>query len=379
MAYQTGAAADIDALLTALKNFAVANGWALLVQDTVTLSFYNSYPSVGYARHDNAYSLVSSLSSSSAYKQGATSAAATRVVLARAGVTYQFFGFHKSFYKNGVLGTYAVLEAWVCDGWNGGVAAYQQANNRKYALIGPLATALYAYHMFSGGDYVHLVVEETPGRFRHLSFGFLAKYADFPGGQYLTAGCPIESATTSAYDFNTSIAMIPFGMNGQNTTKANLTNYAYAGTYVRADIDGLSVGWRVLSRGSSYVDATNGDAYGGGTYSNVATSRGGPSGTTTTRAIAHDLGYHCAPQSWNGLAPMLPCYAGVFRSPYNGNWTLLGEFPDVRFLNIANLNPGDELTLGTDVWKVFPVFAKEYSVLAEPISYDYALAYRKVV
>jgi len=57
---------------------------------------------------------------------------------------------------------------------------------------------------------------------------------------------------------------------------------------------------------------------------------------------------------------MLPCYAGVNRTPYVGTWTLLGEFPDVRFLNISNFNPGEELILGTDVWKIFPLWNKAY-------------------
>lgn len=377
MAYQTGASADIGTLLAALKNFAVANGWTELANDGYTLTF-PTYPSSGSSRHDNTQSMVSSLSSSDAYKnQSEASVPATRVALGKNGVTWQLFAFHKKLYKNGVNGTYACLESWVCDGWNAGVAAHLQTNNRKYALIGPLATSLYAYHLFANGDFVHLVVEETPGRFRHLSFGFLAKYGAFTGGQYLTSGCPIESVTTTPYDFNVSNALMPFGMNGLGPSRANLATYGYGGSYVRADIDAMSVGWRLLTTG--YWDAANSDIYGCGTYVNAAKSRGGASGIQSQNSLAHDLAYHCSPQSWNGLAPMLPCYAGVFRSPYNGNWTLLGEFPDVRFLNISNFNPGDELTLGTDVWKIFPLFNKAYTLQSEPISYDYGLAYRKVL
>jgi hypothetical protein len=302
---------------------------------------------------------------------------ATRVVLTRNGTTYQIFAFHKKSTKNGVKDTYAVLEAWVCDGWDPGVAANLQANNRKFAVVGPLATVLYAYHLFSNGPYVHLVIEETPGRFRHLSFGFITKYGDFAGGQYLTAGSPIESSTTTANAFDVTNAQVPFGMNGIGVSRAQLASNAYPGTYVRADIDGKAVGWTVLTTGT-YYDTSQYDYYGVGSYTNVADSRGGPSGDRSLTSLAHDLAYHCAPQSWNGLAPMLPLYAGTFRSPYNGNWTLLGEFPDVRFLNIANFNPGDELILGTDVWKLFPIFQKAYAVLDEPISWDYGLAYRKV-
>jgi len=378
MAYQTGASADIVTLLNALKNFAVANGWTELANDSYTLKF-PIYPSSGSAKHNDTQSMVSSLDSSPAYdNQGEANVTATRVALGKNGVTWQLFAFHKKLYKNGVSGTYACMEAWVCDGWNAGVDAHLQTNNRKFALIGPLATSLYAYHLFSNGDFVHLVVEEMPGRFRHLSFGFIHKYGAFPGGQYLTSGCPIESSTTTPTNFNVSTALMPFGMNGQNPSKADLKAYGYGGSYVRADIDAMSVGWRLLTTRKYSSDGDN-DVRGCGTYDNATNSRGGPSGVQSLNSLAHDLAYHCSPQSWNGLAPMLPCYVGAFRSPYNGNWTLLGEFPDVRFLNISNFNPGDEITLGTDVWKIFPLFNKAYTPQSEPISYDYGLAYRKVV
>ena len=374
MAYQTGASADIATLLSALRGFAIDNGWGEVANDSYTLSFIK--PAVGSARHDNNSSMVSSVSASDAYlQQSEGTIISNHLALSRNGVTWQLFAFHKKLIKNGVNGIYACLEMWACDGWNSGVAPHLQSNNRKGSLIGPLATSLYAYHLFTNGDYIHLVIEETPGQFRHLSLGFLKKYGVFDGGQYLTSGCPIETSTTIANDFISSNAMIPFGANSTTTYKSTLNIYGFPGTIVRADIDGLTNGWRFLTTG---YETTGIEIFGCGTYSNASRSRGGPSGTAAQNSLAHDLAYHCSPLSWNGAAPMVPCYVGVFRTPYNGNWTLLGEFPDVRFLNISNLNPGDELNLGTDTWKIFPVFAKDYTLLSSAISYDYGLAYRKV-
>ncbi len=380
MAYITGASADLNTLLTAIKNFAVANGWTANATDTFTLTF-PTYPSNGNATHVGTMSMVSSVSGSDAYKnQSETSLTSNRIVLTKNGVSYQLFAVNKKLYKNGVNGTYSCLEAWVCDGFTAGVAANLQTNNRKFVMVGPMATSLYAYHLFSNGDFVHVVIEETPGRFRHLSFGFINKYGAFAGGQYLTAGCPIESFTTTPNAFNSVNHTIPFGANGQGPSRVSLATYGYPGTYVRADIDGWTVGWRLLTTG--YWDTANLDVCGCASYANVTNNRagyisGGPQ--VTLHTLAHDLAYHCSPQSYNGLAPMLPCYAGVNRTPYIGTWTLLGEFPDVRFLNISNFNPGDELVLGTEVWKIFPLWNKAYTLGAEPISYDYGLAYRKVV
>lgn len=380
MAYVTGASADINTLLTAIKNFAVANGWTANATDTFTLTF-RTYGSNGGATHISTTSMISSVSGSDAYKnQSETSLVANRVVLTKNGVSYQLFAVNKKLYKNGVNGTYACLEAWVCDSFAAGAAANLQTNNRKFVMVGPLPTSLYAYHLFSNGDFVHVVIEETPGRFRHLSFGFINKYGAFAGGQYLTAGCPTESPTTAPYAFNATNHMIPFGSNGQGPSRSALASNGYPGTYVRADIDGWTVGWRLISTGSYTTEQL--DAYGCSSYANATNNRAGYIGSGTQNSLntlAHDLAYHCSPQSYNGLAPMLPCYVGVNRTPYVGTWTLLGEFPDVRFLNISNFNPGDELILGTDVWKIFPLWNKAYTPGTEPISYDYGLAYRKVV
>lgn len=379
MAYITGASADIHTLLTAIKSFAVANGWTANATDTFNLTF-PTYSANGNATHAGTMSMISSVSNSEAYRnQSETSLVANRVVLTKNGVSYQLFAVNKKLVKNGVSGTYACLEAWVCDGFSAGVAANLQTNNRKFVMIGPMATSLYAYHLFSNGDFIHLVIEETPGRFRHLSLGFINKYGAFAGGQYLTAACPIESFSTTPNPFNTSNHSIPFGSNGQSLSRSSLASNAYPGSYVRADIDGWTVGWRILSTG--YWDAANLDVYGCSTYANASNNRAGYIGVSTQNSLntlAHDLAYHCAPQSYNGLSPMMPCYVGINRTPYVGTWTLLGEFPDVRFLNISNFNPGDELTLGTDVWKVFPLWNKAYTLGAEPISYDYGVAYRKV-
>ena len=64
MAYITGASADINTLLTAIKNFAVANGWTANATDTFTLTF-PTYSANGNATHAGAMSMISSARSNS--------------------------------------------------------------------------------------------------------------------------------------------------------------------------------------------------------------------------------------------------------------------------------------------------------------------------
>src|SRR5690606_42146374 len=116
MAYITGASADINTLLTAIKNFAVANGWTANATDTFTLTF-PTYGSTGGAAHAGTTSMISSASSSAAYRnQSETSLIANRVVLTKNGVSYQLFAFNKTLFQHGVNGRYACRNAWACDG-----------------------------------------------------------------------------------------------------------------------------------------------------------------------------------------------------------------------------------------------------------------------
>lgn len=55
----------------------------------------------------------------------------------------------------------------------------------------------------------------------------------------------------------------------------------------------------------------------------------------------------------------------------------VGYFPHVRALNVANLNPRDEIVLGPDVWAAYPSKAKA-GVLADVyVTRDYGYAFLK--
>ena len=63
-------------------------------------------------------------------------------------------------------------------------------------------------------------------------------------------------------------------------------------------------------------------------------------------------------------------------------WSRIGRFPNVRFCSTAKFAPGDEVTIGSDAWKVFPMVRKFTLTLAgesNPAhSTNFAYAYKKV-
>lgn len=60
----------------------------------------------------------------------------------------------------------------------------------------------------------------------------------------------------------------------------------------------------------------------------------------------------------------------------------VGSVPDLRFVNIKNMSPQQEITLGDDTWKVFPQLrqADWLNGLTElmPSSGYYGLAFKKI-
>lgn len=62
------------------------------------------------------------------------------------------------------------------------------------------------------------------------------------------------------------------------------------------------------------------------------------------------------PSQWNGEACLLPVTA--YASRPSGFVSKVLELAHVRFVNIANLNDGQIITLGTDRWKIYPFWRR---------------------
>lgn len=93
--------------------------------------------------------------------------------------------------------------------------------------------------------------------------------------------------------------------------------------------------------------------------------RGGP--------IARNFGWLSADSS-AGLIPMHPI------TLYYRNSTdvyFLGYMPDVRAINVRYLVPKQEITIGSDVWVVFPSSQKTTTNITNR-SYNQGIAYKKV-
>jgi hypothetical protein len=60
-------------------------------------------------------------------------------------------------------------------------------------------------------------------------------------------------------------------------------------------------------------------------------------------------------------------------------WVILGEIPDMAIVNMKNLNPGDEIIIGSDTWVVFPWVRKQFLQANTEESWNAGVAYKKIL
>lgn len=234
-------------------------------------------------------------------------------------------------------------------GYSGAADPDAQAGASTTSWSNRMTGPMQAYHLFAGdgpsGPYCHLVAETDPGTFKHAGIGVLRKMGAVTTGAYSYA---------SSWYYDTSSGRVNNPDDNAHGVPFDDTSWTRC-TIVRADFGGQvpryhPIDWQAAERGRG------GWRYGAGEYSTIR------------------LPAECAASELTGRAPLLPLWVAVNRG--SGLWSDVGYPPDLRFVAIDNLEPGQEYPLGTDTWLVFPVIRKNGSPGA-PNSGTYGYAYRR--
>jgi len=189
-------------------------------------------------------------------------------------------------------------------------------------------TAIPAYYFFTpNADTVHIAVEVTAGKFQFMSFGLLEKQGTFTGGQFFSASFASHHPYYDWAGIGSYYAPNYFSgcQAGQN----------HGAVYV--DVDGTA-SWRT-SLGSSTAEIKWPCVV--GQYSQS---------THSQKGLASLFWSH-APNAYNAMAAMCPIYTLLKRD--DDNYSLIGRPDGVRFLNVTNYDPAEEITYGAETWTVF--------------------------
>ena len=221
--------------------------------------------------------------------------------------------------------------------------------------------ALVAYYFFAGEGsepYIHVVVEWASNQFVHFGFGNLVKLNDWTGGEYCYG-----------YQWNETSTYIDSPTSVQHS--AGMDDGSTSGTQATLHCEGLdnqdgSSKWGVLTS-----LASPGNDRGGNPRIQL---RGGARGNLW----GYIFGWIPTSQL-NAYKPLIPIdVIYVDQAGTTDAWRWLGYQPDVAIVNMKNLAVGQEITIGSDTWKVFPWNRKQYTIANVRESWNAGWAYKKI-
>lgn len=329
MAYETGTASSPEDLMNALQTFAAAEGW--------TVDIYSS---------TNDWL---ALNNGSVYVQ----------------FRWDANGNVAMFHSRGFTSTGTAPGNHTGDDGLGQVDASAPYNQNITAgrRTNFLSTgAMTAYHFFTDNTtkYIHVVVEYAPGRYRHFSFGTIDKIGDWTGGEYAVAhfwaqGSLSDSPTVTSH----------------SVLWDGITSFLDIAGSVH--VEGMpdqsgAMQWMVL------ID----------TPSSPGTDR---AGVARTRGVGGVRGSNPALAAMGAFrSSVLTGHIPLVQIPifwHDQSLTpdqrmLLGFAPDVRHMQMAHFQPGDEFQIGSDTWKVFPIVRKQFLQADTEESRNGGIAYKVI-
>lgn len=214
-------------------------------------------------------------------------------------------------------------------GYDSGLTPVAHPNRSNPAVanagVGPY-TKLYMFANASPAPHIHCVIELTGGIFRHLSFGMIDKLGTWTGGTFVDATY-WSTGQDFVFEFSTRHSPI-------FDSHAGAVDNFFGSLRCDIPLDGRTNAWAQMWADSSYRAYTR--LAGGGPMVVQFYNRNDP--------------------PFSGQVTLGTFLVEVFR--IGGMWSPAGTIPNVRYLNMLRFNPGQEITVGSDVWKVFPMARK---------------------
>lgn len=372
MSYQTGSAADLPSLMTIIKDFALAEGWTI-----------GKYVTSGTIANNL---LFMSKGQCFVALQGVTVSMQDWTTGANVPINDNRLRGALATSLNNSLNTYF--------GHPG--SAVTAATSAERIEINDLAGPFTSYHLFSDptvSDYINVVVQTAPDRWQHFGFGNLDKGTfTHSGAGYITgisrAWVPNRSGSitsNSGVGFNkpghTKTGFV-FGLKDNDLSDpANEGSDRVAHIYA-PDALPLTAGWTaMLGQGWSSNSDTNSNFINNCRFFSTPLSSLYSQLTNRGTLNAH-VGRNFA-TSFSGVAPMfgLPV---IYKNSSVSASCYVGDFPNVRQVNMEGLLDAQTLTFGADEWMVFPCGRQTAWMTAASMGMQfssgrYGLAHKKVV
>lgn len=206
-------------------------------------------------------------------------------------------------------------------------SANQPGFRHLQQFAGPFPTA----HLFTNdpSTYCHVAIEVQAGVWKHLCFGNMIKFGTWTGGAYYA--CTRWALGESEIDNpSTNSHHVPFDSGPCSDASAEWTVHYVHGSDL----------WIAPTETAAFTTQRR---LGYGAF------RGG-----------YGHAFKSLPESlFSGLIPLAPAFFQAVRaSDVPPTTRFIGQVPDVRQVNITNLQPNEILSIGSDDWRCYPLAAK---------------------
>jgi hypothetical protein len=214
--------------------------------------------------------------------------------------------------------------------------------------------------LYTDGEAVHVVLEVYPNVFAQLSFGKIAKFGAWRGGEYVTANNIRDYTTASGFtffDIDTSTAIFSYALEDQVIPNQG-GNYLYRPLSPPSN-DYLD--WAPTVRDFLEINETQ-RAF----FTGYASSASNPN------YYLHLF----SPNTFNQRSMLMKIYVFLTEEFINtGQLRFMGHIPSVRYVNIEILNPKDIVDVN---WTVYPYASKTGDPFTAPITSNHGLTYQRV-
>ena len=252
------------------------------------------------------------------------------------------------------------------DSGNGAISGTDATiDNARNALIGNTPIQ---YWCFEDDTYVHVVVETSANNYVHFGFGILDKLGDWTGGEYCY-GFKFYTVNSTEVGIKGSNSFLLDGLTKDNDPSPQVDREFFCATVHVEDLpnEGGSSKWAVHMGDQGSGDLGTDRA----TEDRIHFTCGFRGGL-----LARPFGRFGA-DSEKALIPAYPI-GSFYWDRTDDSARFMGFMNDVRGANIRYFVGGDEVTVGSDTWVLFPSGFKQTGVSAAGTTAWQGIAYKKV-
>lgn len=342
MAYETGTASDQTDLMNKLSTFAQANGY--------TQDYYN-----GTNRHLSLSRSVDNLYVSFAWD------GADYIQI------YQALNYEAAHDE----------EPWDQDNDSGNGTNDPDTypdRGRQVSAIGSGSFTKYHFFAYTNPHNIFVVLEFSPGLYRHFGFGEIDKTGTWTGGAWVGGHLWNPGDNFASYDYPAA-AWHSVLLDANSYTTGTYYGIYSTGAQATLHCEGLP-GQAASSKWGTCVyyqldDVDIGTDRDGNSRIRICGGfRGGPS--------ACQFGIFL-PDLSNGFVPIIPIDIFYFNGDGGVDGVYyLGRLPNVGHIHLEGIDPAEEITVGSDTWIAFPMVRKSNIGGNNQESRNAGIIYKKV-